>query len=405
MRVAIVCTEKLPVPPIKGGAIQMYIEGVLPRLSHRHEVTVFGIEHPDLPQRESGRYAKFVRLPARSVQEYVEGVARELGGSAFDIVHVFNRPKWVPALHSSAPGSVWLLNLHNQMFHAGKISRAEAGKCLDVVHGIGAVSQFIKDSVASLYPQARPKIRVIYSGVDTRLYQPAWMSPEADQWRREIRQKHGLENSWILLFVGRLTDKKGAHIVLRALEQPAVKQSRVTLVVVGSKWYGGNDSDDYVRFIERVASNLGDRVVFTGYIPSATVAKYYAAADAFVCASQWEEPLSRTTYEAMSAGLPVITTSRGGNSEVVRGTGAGLIVDDYTNPREFAHHVMYLYDNPEVARDMGRTGRALAETRYTWERVAGEIHDLYEWAAGLRKRGGPGGTARGGSVNEGAAAP
>ena len=42
MKVLMICTEKLPVPAIKGGAIQTYISGVLPHLSSHHEITVLG---------------------------------------------------------------------------------------------------------------------------------------------------------------------------------------------------------------------------------------------------------------------------------------------------------------------------------------------------------------------------
>ncbi|NPV70325.1 MAG: glycosyltransferase family 4 protein [Firmicutes bacterium] len=387
MKVALVCTEKLPVPPVKGGAIQLYIDGVLPYLSNKHDLTVFGIEDPSLPGREAGPYAEFVRLPAGSTTEYLSEIARALESTPSDIVHVFNRPKWVPALNHASPESTWLLNVHNEMFNSGKISRTDAENCIALVRGIATVSDFIKRSITALYPEAASKCRVVYSGVDTLLYRPAWESEQAAARRREVRSRLGLEDPWVLLFVGRLTDKKGAHIVLKAMHEIRRLHPRIALVVVGSRWYGGNTSDDYVRYLDREAAKLGKSVVFTGFVPPSEVPAYYAAADAFVCASQWTEPLSRTIYEAMASGLPVITTSRGGNAEIIRGTGAGLIVDDYTNPGEFAHHVSYLYSNPAHAERMGRTGRQLAEGWYGWERVAADLDEMYRWAAPAKRPG------------------
>ena len=43
MKILMICTEKLPVPPILGGAIQTYISGVLPHLKNVHDITVLGI--------------------------------------------------------------------------------------------------------------------------------------------------------------------------------------------------------------------------------------------------------------------------------------------------------------------------------------------------------------------------
>jgi len=51
--------------------------------------------------------------------------------------------------------------------------------------------------------------------------------------------------------------------------------------------------------------------------------------DIFVCASQWNEPLARIHYEAMAAGLPIITTDRGGNAEIFEDNVNGIIIKDY----------------------------------------------------------------------------
>ena len=57
--------------------------------------------------------------------------------------------------------------------------------------------------------------------------------------------------------------------------------------------------------------------------------------DLFVCSSQWNEPLARVHYEAMAAGIPIITTNRGGNAEVMNQGKNGIIIDDYDQPKAF----------------------------------------------------------------------
>ena len=52
MRIAMICTEKLPVPPIRGGAIQQYIDAVLPYIKVKHDITVFCVADPSCHRRK-----------------------------------------------------------------------------------------------------------------------------------------------------------------------------------------------------------------------------------------------------------------------------------------------------------------------------------------------------------------
>ena len=49
------------------------------------------------------------------------------------------------------------------------------------------------------------------------------------------------------------------------------------------------------------------------------------------------------------------------------------MIDSYRDPEVMADRISFLLDNPDIAAAMGRKGRQLAETRYSWDRVAGEI--------------------------------
>ena len=119
MKIAIVCTEKLAFPPVNGGAVQMYLEGALPILSKLHEITVFSIQDPKLPSRAALNGVKYIRLPASTSDEYVRGVKKLLTND-FDLVHVFNRPRWVPFLSKDLT-CAFSLSLHNEMFQTKKL--------------------------------------------------------------------------------------------------------------------------------------------------------------------------------------------------------------------------------------------------------------------------------------------
>ena len=161
------------------------------------------------------------------------------------------------------------------------------------------------------------------------------------------------------------------------MHQVIERYPRTILMLVGSKNYGKNEMDAYVKRLHDLANPIKENIIFTGFITPDEIPKFYACGDIFVCTSQWQEPLSRTHYEAMAAGLPIITTNRGGNSEVVRGYGNGWVIDQYNQPFIFAHLIMYLIEHPETALRLGQTGRRLAVENFGWDRVATDLLKLY----------------------------
>ena len=73
----------------------------------------------------------------------------------------------------------------------------------------------------------------------------------------------------------------------------------------------------------------------------------------------------------MASGLPIVTTKRGGNPEIIGGS--GLVVENAGDAKELAAKIAQLLDNPALCRQMGAESRALAEERFGWARVAQEI--------------------------------
>lgn len=377
LKIALVCTEKLPVPPVAGGAVQLYIDGILPYLTKQNDITVFCIQHPSLPNEEVRDNIVYIRVPAPSKASYLKNVKDRLSNN-FDMVFVFNRPLWVLPLSRELPGVRFGLSLHNEMFHPEKINDQQGSECISRVEAINTVSSFIAKGVAARFPEAESKLNVIYSGVDTDKYHPVW-TPEGLKNKALIKEKLGISNHKVILFVGRLSNKKGVDVLIKAMQKVMKTHKDTALAVIGSKWFGKNESDDYTLSLERLASSLNGPVAFTGFLPPSEIPPYYDTGDIFICPSQWNEPLARVHYEAMAAGLPIITTNRGGNAEVLIRGENGLVLDDFDNVRNcrnpdyMAEHIAYLLDNPALAWEMGKKGRKLAEEKYNWKRVADDF--------------------------------
>ncbi|SFV07179.1 spore coat protein SA [Alicyclobacillus macrosporangiidus] len=246
MKVLMIVTEKLPVPAIRGGAIQTYIDGVLPLLKRHHELTVLGVEDPDLPRQEVREGVHYARIPGKVYDVYEQGVADFLRRSdeAYDLIHIFNRPKLVNVVREARPGARLVLSMHNDMFLPGKIERAEAKQAIRSVEAIVTVSDYVGQRIAADYPRAARKLRTIYSGVDVDRYSRDLHRDEVRRVRRELHQEYGLEGRRVVLFVGRLSPKKGADVLVRSMWHVAKTQPDTALVLVGSKWYSDDEVTD-----------------------------------------------------------------------------------------------------------------------------------------------------------------
>lgn len=377
MKILMICTEKLPVPPVLGGAIQTYVSGTLPYLSKVHNITVLGINDPSLPDQETIDGNQYVRVPGKIFEVYREEVINYLEANHFDLIHIFNRPRLVLPVRQAAPNSKIILSMHNDMFNPEKINPEEAKAAIDEVANIITVSDYIGNVIKDLYPQASSKIRTIYSGVDTNRLLPGHHS-KMQEIRNEIRKTNGLENKTVILFAGRLSNNKGVDRLIRALPELSSKFKDLGLVIVGSKWFSQNDVTDYVAYVRALAKKLPIPVVSTGFVSPSEIQNWFAAADLFVCTSIWQEPLARVHYEAMAAGLPIVTTARGGNPEVIRLGENGLVAENPEDPGCFTEKITEILSNRSLMKKMGERGRELALTLYKWDRVGSEILEVWK---------------------------
>lgn len=374
MKIAMIATEKLPVPAIRGGAIQIYLQSSAEIIAKNHEVTMISIQDPDLPDEETINGIHYVRFPASNYLNALVDLVKE---SSFDIIHLCNRPAWVAQVKQAAPVSKIVLSVHNEMFSKGKLAQEQGEQCISDVSAVVTVSDFIRKSITDRFPEAEEKAITVYSGVDLDAYHPAW-TEEGRKIRENMRKRAGLEGRKIILFVGRLSKVKGPHILLQAIPEITKRHPDAMLVFVGSKWFGDDQVNNYVRHLYTLGAMHIDHVTFIKFVKPRDIPGFYTMSDIFVCCSQWQEPLARVHYEAMAAGLPIITTDRGGNAEVIRDGENGRVITHFSDPLQYATRINELLDEDERRKSIGEQGRRIAEERFGWETVAGNLVRVYE---------------------------
>ena len=212
---------------------------------------------------------------------------------------------------------------------------------------------------------ARPHARtargsIIPIGIDLAAYEH--LPP-----REALNERYPMINRRkVILFLGRLSFKKGLDVAVSAFADVARDRDDLFLIIAGP--------DDGVRSgIERRIKALGmaDRSLFTGMVQGTEKNMILAGSSVFLLPSQ-SENFGITVVEAAACGIPVVISDRVNVSPDFKDAEAGLVAAP--NAEAFARHLRFLLENPLRAEEIGRRGAALVHQRFTWDALS----DLYE---------------------------
>lgn len=229
-----------------------------------------------------------------------------------------------------------------------------------------AVSEATRRDLLAHYDLPESRVTVVPEAASPALAAGA-AAPDA----AEVRACHGLAGGY-LLYVGRLHVRKNLVRLLEAYAAlPAGLRAEHPLVLVGRRLY---DARPVIEAVERLG--LEGSVRFPGHVPDGDLGAVYAGAIAFVYPSLFEG-FGLPPLEAMSLGIPVITSNRHALAEVAGE--AGVLVDP-TDVGALRDAMRSLLDDPALRARHALAGLARA-AEFSWERAARETAVVYERAA------------------------
>lgn len=204
----------------------------------------------------------------------------------------------------------------------------------------------------------KKKIEIVPAGVDIKRFQPS-----------DTRVK---DTIFFLSLLDEFHKYKGLEYLLEALKTVKKEIPSVKLRVGG----GGKLLDYYKRKADSLG--LAENVNFVGEIAYEKTPEHYRNCNVFVLpsTSAAQEGFGIVLLEALACGRPVVSTSIVGAADDVEKYNAGTIVKP-KDPKALADAIVRILQDEKGAREMGKNGRELVEKRYSWERIAECMEEIY----------------------------
>lgn len=213
---------------------------------------------------------------------------------------------------------------------------------------ITAVSHFTSNLVSREMQLDKSRIRVIYNGVDTRLFTPP-----------KLINKSQTQNISVL-FSGNLTRRKGAQWLKPIADRLA---KNITIFYTSGLQPRGSLSGHH-------------QLLCLGAIPYQKMPSVYQNSDILLFPTV-REGFGLAAAEAMACGLPVVATRCSSLPELID-EGKGGFLCTPGDVEDFAEKINHLAENPQLRREMGDYNRAKVEIMFTRERMISQYQELFE---------------------------
>ncbi len=364
-------------PPATGGIGTYCAQLAAAAVRNGHEVTVmapdYGRSHADAVGPGE---PKVVRYPGgkysiRAFPRFLVQVWRQADPRSYDVIHAIdwpsgtvlgfiNRFRRVPyrvTVHGTEillmPDSRQIKLLGRNFFSAPDV--------------ILTNSRFTKSLLLEKFPAVDPdRAKVTLLGVDEYWFQPA-ENPGA------VLAKYGVPSDRAcILTVGRLDERKGHRLVLKALASlPESVAARTVYVVVGT------GSEEYSDELRRLAHQSRVPVVFTGAVANDDLRALYASAQIFCMPGEPHprrvEGFGLVYLEAAAQGVATVASRVGAIPEVIADGRTGIIIEPM-DETALRNAILRFLEDPAYASLLGENAREWARG-FSWGKCARETYD------------------------------
>ena len=239
------------------------------------------------------------------------------------------------------------------------------------------VTSSFKDVIASCRSIPQEKIKIIENAVDTDFFKPFKVLPE------DIN-KLGLENKFVVSYVGTIGYTHGVEVILDAALVLKDEYPDILFLIVGS----GSDKE---RLSKMAAEKGLQNVLFTGKQPKSKIPTYINASNVSLILSSKSELLKKTIFaklfEPMACGKPIVVGAEGETKNIIiEKANAGLYFEP-ENVKGLIESITILYKNQNLRESLGNNGRIFVTEHFSRSKKADEYLKILESLVEKRKYG------------------
>ncbi|GIQ68506.1 glycosyltransferase family 1 protein [Xylanibacillus composti] len=366
-----------PVPSAGSSSVERAVHEIASHLEVSGRKCVVSRRFPGQAGKKEVQGVEHIRLRARPGAAYCRKAAAAACQCKPSLLQIENRPSWVRMFKKKLKHSPVWLSLHSTTFiQPAKLSAARAQQELAAADRILVNSRYLKEHLLSQFELPAEKILVNHLGVDAGQFVPRH-SARGQKLREELLSRLGYRDKQVVLFVGRLREQKGVHLLLEAVPKIIEHCPDIVVAIVGSPYYNKYSLTPYVANLHRLGNRYPHAVRFVPFVHHHQLPRWYAAADVCVVPSTHDEAFGLVNVEAMAAGVPVVAAASGGISEVVLDGQTGFLLPPEQLKHNLADAIVRLLKDQPLAAALGEGGRRRVAEHFTWEASARRLQELY----------------------------
>ena len=379
MKIAIIGPQGLPVPAIKGGAIETLID-VITKENEKEkklDIDVYTIFDKDAV-KESSKYTKskyiflckykkykFIRDKCISLfrkifnreftYTYASRIVRYIRNNNYDKVIIEGDSSLVGPISKVVDKEKIYLHIHHDPLNTNHDTfRNELLMCKKII----SVSNYVNKGLFKCVAPKHLKAEVLLNCTDTRNFDKNLYKEESIDYRK----KYGVnDNDIVIMFVGRPVPQKGVKELLLAFRELVNSYNNIKLLIVGNSGFGIETTTNYDEILLEIASQIKDKVVFTGFIHNKQLPMIHSIADIAVVPSIYDEPAGLVVIEALASGLPLIITESGGMPEYINNECAKIVTRNENIINNLKESIEELLVDKKLREDMGKKAHIFAQ--------------------------------------------
>ncbi|MDC4251499.1 glycosyltransferase family 4 protein [Clostridium perfringens] len=370
MNIIIITSGALPIPSVKGGAVENLVEMLINinevRCDNKFVIySVYDKKLENVIRQYKNCTFKYIktdrvvdkifkvirhiinRIPGIYIGNlFISKVIKDMKkmNLDYDAIIVENSPEYGIVLNKNKMKNL-ILHLHNDYLNP---STKLKNKIINSYKEIYPISNCVKNNIELIERNKLTNVKVLYNGIDLSKFNKENFDVDV------VREKFNIsKEEFVIMYVGRLVSEKGVKELIQAVLLLPIEY-KLKLFIVGSPKYSDNTINKYFSELLKLSDPIKDKVIFTGYIDYSNLPELYSIANIGVVPSLCEDAFNLTTIEFMANKVPVIISDRGGMKEIISNLSGRVVRYNKDFIANLSKEIEYMYNKREFLDEMGK---------------------------------------------------